>query len=70
MLLQRFGSHGEKEKKRWKKEPVLDVLRDVIECVEGLLWDSGELTVEMTSQRQRIMTQITEIKIEVEKLIG
>ena len=58
---------GKEGKTRWKRQPVLDMINNVIATVEKLLWDSGELTENQTEQRQRIYTQVVDIKRQVEE---
>ena len=64
-LLKALGSVRIEGKTKWKMVPVLEVIEQVIEAVEKLLWDSGDLTPEEEDSRQRVYVQIVDIKSQV-----
>jgi len=70
MLIRKFGTIQRDGELKWRNIPVLEVIEKVIETVEKLLWDSGEITVEEQKARQELMTQVYKVRKEVRHLMS
>lgn len=64
-LLKAMGSVNIEGKDKWKMIPILDVMEKIIETVEKLLWDSGQLSEEEQDTRERLYTRVVSIKHEI-----
>jgi hypothetical protein len=68
-LIKGFGTYKREGKTKWRKDPI-EVIDSVMDRIEVLLWDSGEITHEETDTRQRVLTEIVKIKKTVLAIIS
>ena len=54
---------------KWRMEKVMDILYEVAEVIERLLWDSGHLTEHEENTRQRLYVEFVKVKAQVEKTL-
>lgn len=63
--LKRFSTQMRGDQEVWLNIPVIDVLNKMIEEIERLLWDSGELSERDEKDREDFYTELVKVKNQV-----